>query len=181
MIAKLKTAVLLLSSLWKTRHCTRRGKLCRVWGKVLIDGDIRLGERVRIRGSHVPVELAASPGAQVIVGDRTFINSGVSIGAQERVEIGANCAIGNYTLIMDSDFHSVADHTQPGIAQPVVIEDDVWLGARVTVLKGVRIGRGAVVAAGAVVTRDVPARTLVAGVPAKVVRLLEPVGEERAA
>lgn len=185
MIAKLQTAGLLLASLWKTRRCTRRGAWCRVWGKVLIEGDVRLGARVRIRGSHVPVELAASPGAVLEIGERSFINSGVSIGAQERVSIGANCAIGNYTLVMDSDFHQLLDHTKPAVPAPVVIEDDVWLGARVTVLKGVRIGRGAVVAAGSVVTRDVPARTLVAGVPARVIRALEPSGavseEERAA
>jgi len=56
----------------------------------------------------------------------------------------------------------------------VVIEDDVWLSARVIVLKGVTIGRGAVVAAGAVVTKDVAPHTLVGGVPAKLIRSLEP-------
>lgn len=171
--AKLDIAVLLLIGLWKTRRCKKRGLWCVVWGKLIIEGDVRLGERVRIRGTHVPVELGAYPGAVVEIGDRTFINSGVSIGAQTSVKIGANCAIGNYSLIMDSDFHSVEDHTKPGIGLPVVIEDNVWLGARVTVLKGVRIGRGAVVAAGAVVTRDVPARAVVAGVPARVIRMLD--------
>jgi acetyltransferase-like isoleucine patch superfamily enzyme len=170
---KLQTAWTLFTSLLQTRRCTQRGKWIRVWGKLLIEGDVRLGERVRIRATHVPVELAAGPGAVIEIGERCYINSGVSIGAQERVNIGKNCAIGNYSLIMDSDFHSLDDHTKPGIAAPVVLEDDVWLGARVTVLKGVRIGRGAVVAAGAVVTRDVPPCALVAGVPARVIRFLE--------
>ena len=80
------------------------------------------------------------------------------------------------TLVMDTDFHAIGDHTQPGRACPVVIEDDVWLAARVVVLKGVTIGRGAVVAAGAVVTKDVPPYTLVGGVPAKFIRALEPKG-----
>jgi maltose O-acetyltransferase len=71
---------------------------------------------------------------------------------------------------MDTDFHNPTDHTQESISKPVVIEDDVWLAARVTVLKGVRIGRGAVVAAGAVVTKDVPPCTLVGGVPARIIK-----------
>jgi acetyltransferase-like isoleucine patch superfamily enzyme len=94
--------------------------------------------------------------------------------------IGNNVAVGNYTLVMDTDFHAVGDHTKPGECSPVVIEDDVWLGARVTVLKGVHIGRGAVVAAGAVVTRDVPPYTLVGGVPAKVIRTLPGAGRVQA-
>jgi acetyltransferase-like isoleucine patch superfamily enzyme len=170
---KLQTLWVLLTSLVKTRNCTQRGKLIRVWGQLQVSGDVRLGERVRVRATHVPVELAAGPGACITIGESSFINSGVSIGAQEQVTIGKNCAIGNYTLIMDSDFHNPYDHTLPGAAAPVVLEDDVWLGARVTVLKGVHIGRGAVVAAGAVVTRDVAPYTLVGGIPARVIRTLE--------
>jgi acetyltransferase-like isoleucine patch superfamily enzyme len=75
-----------------------------------------------------------------------------------------------------------ADHRfdEPGVAvifsgrpepEACVIEDDVWIGARVTVLKGVRIGRGAIVAAGALVSRDVPPYTIVGGVPARPIRL----------
>jgi acetyltransferase-like isoleucine patch superfamily enzyme len=88
------------------------------------------------------------------------------------VTIGKNCLIGNYALIMDSDYHSLNDRSLPGEAAPIEICDDAWIATRAIVLKGVRIGAGAVVAAGAVVTEDVPPRTLVAGVPAKVVRSL---------
>lgn len=168
-------AVLLASSRWKTRRCSRVGRWPRVQGRLLVEnaGAIRLGDRVRIRATHIPVELAAMPGGILEIGDRTYINSGASLCAAKSVKIGARCAIGNLTLIMDTDFHSVQDHTAAPDAQPVVIEDDVWLAARVTVLKGVTIGRGAVVAAGAVVTKDVPPNTLVGGVPAKVIRVLD--------
>jgi maltose O-acetyltransferase len=88
------------------------------------------------------------------------------------VRIGRNVAIGNYVLIMDSDFHAVNDHRESGKSAPVIIEDDAWIAARVTILKGVRIGKGAVIAAGAVVTKDVSPRTLVGGVPARVLRTL---------
>ena len=161
-----------LLSRWKARGCTVIGPWVRIEGKLIVAnrGSILLGERVRIRGTHVPVELASLPGGTLDIGSRTFINGGVSICAQESVKIGKNCAIGNYTLIMDTDFHDIRDHTQPPKSEPIVIEDDVWLAAQVTVLKGVRIGRGAVVAAGAVVTKDVPPFTLVGGVPAKIIR-----------
>jgi len=169
-------AATLISSRWKTRGCTSVGRWVRIEGNVQINngGSIHLGERVRIRGTHLPVELGAMPGGVLEIGDRTYINSGASLCAQQSVKIGARCAIGNLALVMDTDFHSIEDHMQPGEARPVVIEDDVWLAARVTVLKGVTIGRGAVVAAGAVVTRDVPPHTLVGGVPAKFIRQLTP-------
>ncbi|MBN4056316.1 hypothetical protein JYT20_01205 [Rhodothermus sp. AH-315-K08] len=73
---------------------------------------------------------------------------------------------------MDCDFHGVENRASPGKTSPIVIEDDVWLATRATILRGVRIGRGAVVAAGAVVTKDVEPYTLVAGVPAKQIRKL---------
>lgn len=165
----------LLISRWKVRRCTRCGAMAQVEGRLIVHnyGEITLGERVRFSGLHVPVELASLPGGKLSIGDKTFINSGVSICAQQSVTIGKNCAIGNYTLIMDTDFHNTEDHTQWPMSKPVVIEDNVWLAARVTILKGVRIGRGAVVAAGAVVTRDVPPYTLVGGVPARVIRSLQ--------
>ena len=172
----LSLAPLFLSSRWKTRRCTSVGRLGRVEGRVIVNngGQIRLGERVRIRATHLPVELASLPGGTLEIGDRTYINSGASLCAAKLIRIGARCAIGNLTLIMDTDFHSVGDHTVAPEPRPVIIEDDVWLAARVTILKGVTIGRGAVVAAGAVVTKDVPPYTLVGGVPAKFIRRLEP-------
>ena len=87
--------------------------------------------------------------------------------AKQRVTIGADCAVSWDVMISDTDNH-VLDGER-GCA-PVTIGDRVWIGARATVLKGVTIGDGAVVAAGALVTRDVPAGALVGGVPAKVLK-----------
>jgi len=165
-----------LRSRRQLRGCTSSGLLSLVvGGRVLIEngGAIHLGDKLRIRAVPLPVELASMPGGVLTIGDKTFINSGVSICAQKSVVIGKNCAIGNMTLIMDTDFHSPEDHTRWPEAFPVVLEDDVWLGAGVIVLKGVTIGRGAAVAAGAVVTKDVAPRTLVGGVPAKLIRHLD--------
>jgi maltose O-acetyltransferase len=155
------------------RRCNRVPWSVRVRGRVIVQnyGRIELGERVNIDAATVPVELA-SFGGPLTIGEATYINYGTTISAHTAVTIGAGCLIGNYAMIMDSDYHDVTDFAKPGATNPIVIEDRAWVGARAIVLKGVRIGRGAVVAAGAVVTKDVPPRTLVAGVPAKVVREL---------
>lgn len=157
------------------RGCTSLGKLVQIYGRIRVEnhGKMYLGNRVRLKGLHVPVELVSLPKGVLTIGDNVFINGGTSICAQESVFIGANCLIGNYTLIMDTDFHDVGDHAQMPDARPVRIEEDVWLAVRVTVLKGVTIGRGAVVAAGAVVTRDVEPYTLVGGVPARLIRRIQ--------
>ena len=157
------------------RGCTRVGRLPRVEGKVIIrnGGRIEIGERVKLRGSHVPIELASAPGALLSFGERCFVNSGTSICATEKVIIGDRCLIGNYVLIMDSDFHDIDDRLSPGKSAAVIIEDDVWIAAGVTVLKGVTIGRGAAVGAGSVVVKDIPPYTLSGGIPAKVIRQLD--------
>lgn len=114
------------------------------------------------------------------------IGNGVYIG--KHVTIECNCAIGNYVLIAnnvgivgrrDHDFRQIGvpvrfskwigANTDALALAPAVIEDDVWLGFGVIVLSGVRIGRGSIIGAGSVVSKDVPAYSLVVGNPAKVV------------
>jgi len=94
-----------------------------------------------------------------------YVNHDVRISCFSSVSIGDDVAIAEQVAIRDSDNHDVAGAARPSFA-PVTIGDHVWIGMRATVLKGVTIGSGAIVAAGAVVTRDVPDNTLVAGVPA---------------
>lgn len=133
-------------------------------------GAIVLGERVLIRGSMTPVELLARPGGRIEIGEGTFINYGTSITAYDSVRVGRDCHIGHYVFINDNDEHDIEDKVKRPPSYPVVLEDRVWLGTRVTVLKGVRIGHDAVVGAGSVVTRDLPPRSIAAGVPARVLR-----------
>ena len=78
-----------LVSRWKVRGCTTAGPWIRVVGRLMVHnkGSIILGEHICIRGSHVPVELASFPGGKLEIGAHTFINSGVSICAQEAVTI----------------------------------------------------------------------------------------------
>jgi acetyltransferase-like isoleucine patch superfamily enzyme len=161
------------------RRCTRVGALTQVRGRVIVSnqGTMTLGERVRINAVQVPVELAALPNATLAIGDSTAINSGTSICAQSSVRIGSNCGIGNYCLIADTDFHEVGDFKQTRVpeAKPVTIGDNVWIAARSIVLKGVTIGEGAVVCAGAVVATNVAPYTMVGGVPARVIGRVTPV------
>jgi acetyltransferase-like isoleucine patch superfamily enzyme len=164
-----------LNAMVSLRNCTSVGKFTRVAGKVIVEnnGKLVLGKKVKIRGTHVPVELAVYPNATLTIGDNTFINSGASICAQSSIHIGKNCAIGNYSMVIDTDFHAVGDIFGPAKTAPIVIGDNVWIAAHVVILKGVNIGDNAVVAAGSVITKDIPPCTLVGGVPAKVIRMIE--------
>jgi tetrahydrodipicolinate N-acetyltransferase len=105
------------------------------------------------------------------IGDGTNVNGlGTKILVADAVSIGAHSTVSWDVQILDNDFHTmtVGGVEQPSAA-PVVIGDHVWIGTRAIVLKGVTVGDGAIVAAGAIVTKDVPAKAVVAGVPAKVV------------
>lgn len=118
--------------------------------------------------------------ATLIIGDDTGM-SGTVVCAASRVEIGARCLFGADCMVLDTDFHNYAvgggaePHRRysppdwPRLSAPVSIGDDVFIGTRAIVLKGVNIGAGAIVAAGSVVSHDVPALAIVAGVPAKVI------------
>jgi len=129
--------------------------------------------------------LSVGVDAVVEIGDGTYIAS-AALAVSGRVTIGARCLIAGGVTIADSDFHPLAPAARvadsialsslgdrarrPAIEVcPVVIEDDVWIGWNASVLKGVRVGAGAIVEPGAVVTRDVPPGARVSGVPAHVV------------
>ena len=111
------------------------------------------------------------PDARLTVGEGTYINANTKINCSNSIEIGYDCAISFEVLIMDNDSHclTVSGRARPA-TQPVAIGNHVWIGARVTVLRGITIGDGAVVAAGSIVTKDVPPKTLVGGAPAKIIR-----------
>ena len=102
------------------------------------------------------------------------INSGGTFAALSRIEIGDRVEIGPHVTIMDNSLHDLYDRNLVPDSKPVIIEDDVWLASKCTVLPGVRIGRGAVVVAHALVTRNVEPFTVVSGVPAAPVARLNP-------
>lgn len=137
-------------------------------------GRMTIGGHALLRSVNVPVELATGPAGELRIGDGVRLNYGTSIAAEQAVSIGNRVRIGPYVMIVDTDFHDPYQRSVRPKPAPVVIEDDVWIGAKASVLKGVCIGRGAIVGVGAVVTRDVEPFAIVAGVPARPVGHLDP-------
>ena len=137
------------------------GALLRVDKKVRIihrNCDIKLGRKVNL---HAGVKLSGL-GNGVAVGDRTEIHAGNS------VKIGDGTLIAWDCCIMDRDYHKFESETE--VTRPVVIGKHVWIGCNVLIMKGVTVGDGAVIAAGSVVTKDVPAAALVGGNPARIIK-----------
>lgn len=114
------------------------------------------------------VRLECWRGARISIGNGTYLNRNVEIIAAQEVLIGKECMIAWDVVIMDTDQHGIGG--APAVSRPVHIGDRVWVGCRALILKGVTIGDDAVVAAGAIVTKDVPPGAVVAGQAANVIR-----------
>jgi acetyltransferase-like isoleucine patch superfamily enzyme len=138
-----------------------------------------IGDRVRVM---TWTTFNVEPNGRMSIGDDTQLIGPVFMCAEE-IRVGARCVLSYNVTIADCDFHPLdpegrrqdaianapfgdRNSRPPLITQPVIIEDDVWVGIGAIILKGVRVGRGATIAAGAVVSHDVPAGALVIGNPA---------------
>jgi acetyltransferase-like isoleucine patch superfamily enzyme len=132
------------------------------------------------RGYHVnmyaPVKIMADrPGAVIKIGEQTRIH-GSCLHAYELIEVGKRCLIAANCQIFDANGHdNCFDNIEERInstsnAKPIVIEDCVWIGANTIILPGVRIGKGAIIAAGSVVTKSIPSMVIAGGNPAKVIK-----------
>jgi maltose O-acetyltransferase len=161
------------------RHCTKVGKRARTRGMPFIEnlGRIVIGNDFNFVSLFVQSHLVTGHDGLLEIGDTVNINFGAAISAHEHVKIGDRVRIGPYAIIMDSDYHTAKDRSKRPTA-PVIIEDDVWLAGRVSVLRGSRIGKGSVVTAGSVVSGEIPAGVIAGGVPARVLRRIE--AEDRA-
>jgi acetyltransferase-like isoleucine patch superfamily enzyme len=112
----------------------------------------------------------------LMIGDRTGLGYQTHVNVGESVKIGNDCMIANECFITDNDLHPLdparrirKEPIRPDEIKPIVIEDNVWLGKRVVVLKGVTIGKGSIVSANSVVTRSIPPYSIAMGVPARIV------------
>lgn len=167
---ELATAPLYLSS------ATEVGAGARTLERPRIDNEGRLviGRGTLLRSINVPVELTVGPDAALEIGDECMLNYGVSIGCMKSVRIGDRVRVGPYAMIIDTEFHSVYDRNHMPEPRAIVIEDDAWVGAKSSVMPGVTIGRGSIVGVSSVVAADVPPFTMVAGIPARPVKKLDP-------
>jgi len=107
------------------------------------------------------------------IGDDVSINAFVHIWGHGRVIIGDRVMIASHTIIttLSHNINYEMMRFAPVISQPIVIEDDVWVGSNVTILPGIRIGKGAVLAACSLITKDVPPYAIMMGVPAKISKI----------
>lgn len=140
-----------------------RVRLARNLGRIELGTDVMLWPDVKLAAAG-----AEGCVAMLRIGDHTRIGDRTEIHCGRSVTIGTGCAISWDVVILDRDYHALDADTE--VCRPVTIGDDVWIGCRAIVLKGVTIGSGAVVAAGSVVMADVPAGTLAAGNPARIIR-----------
>lgn len=165
-----------------TRCLFPRARLVRRPAYVRGAAHVRFGKGftagVGLRLDAFPQDGSGSP--RIDIGDDVQVNDYVHIGAIESVRIGHRVLIASKVFIADHNHGGYGrDHHDsprvPPLARPlrhapVVIEDDVWIGEFAAILAGVRVGRGAVIAAATVVTRDIPAYTVAAGNPARVIK-----------
>lgn len=130
--------------------------------KARIEPGAFIRDQVEI-GDNAVVMMGAVINIGAVIGEGTMIDMNAVLGG--RATVGKNCHIGAGAVL--------AGVIEPPSAKPVVIEDDVLVGANAVVLEGVQVGKGAVVAAGAIVTEDVPPYTVVAGTPARVIKQID--------
>jgi maltose O-acetyltransferase len=143
-------------------------------GTLIIGGHNSFGYRPAPRlGTGEILLQTRQTNATITIGEASAFSNNVSLVANEKITIGNSCLIGELVSIYDCDFHEINPATRnhsAGLTKPVVIGNNVWLGSRVIVLKGVTIGENSVIAAASVVTESVPANCIAAGSPAKVIR-----------
>jgi len=144
-------------------------------GKIIIEDNCMLGYGLGPDYYYNCILLQARNSESIIkLGKNTSINNNVSIISCDSVTIGANVRIGNRVMIIDSDFHDLNPdkRSDPGISKPIIIHDNVFIGANAMILKGVSIGQNSVLGAGSVLTAPIPENVVAAGNPAKVIKQL---------
>lgn len=165
----------------------RWGRGWRIFGRPIIQrhrgSTIEIGDFADLRSwprtnpltpAHPVVLATRSSTAQISLGDYCWMTGAIVV-AETSVQLGNRVFVGANVTIADTDFHPLDPEVRrstpnAGLTAPVVIEDDVFIGMQSIILKGVTVGRGSVIGAASVVSRDVPPGTIVAGNPARVLR-----------
>lgn len=137
-------------------------------------GGVAIGHGT-VLGGTLDVRGGVGAGKRLTIGVHCWINSGLTVDASAEVVIGDQVSIGQDVIVLTNTHEIGPPSNRGGLSKdiPVRIGHGCWLGARSVILPGVTVGDGAVVAAGAVVSKDVPPNALVGGVPARVIRMLD--------
>jgi len=148
---------------WLFRGCEAGERLCAL-GDVRVDnrGRAVFGDRVTFVAGMIPSSVVVQPGGELFIGDETSINYATRFEVHQRIEVGARCLFASMIHLSDKMGAKVA---------PIRIGDDCWIAHGAVIEPGVTVGRGSVVAAGAVVTKDVPEDSLALGNPARTMKL----------
>lgn len=137
-------------------------------------GAITIGDDLELHSGPVRSHLVTGPRGVLHIGNEVSIGAGAAIAAESHIEIGDGARLGPFAMLLDTDYHVAGDRTAPAPADPIVIGAHAWLGERVTVLRGAKIGRGAHIESGSVVSGTIPDGARAAGVPAQIIRPAEP-------
>jgi acetyltransferase-like isoleucine patch superfamily enzyme len=158
-------------------YLKKRGRLHSIGENVAINSDVVITDPEYVRiGNNVLLErkvrFSLGDGARVYIGDGTYLGDFTNVLAVQEVNIGKDCAISWHVLFMDTSSHPLGFEGEQATTKiaPIRVQDHVWIGCRAVILKGVTVGEGAIIANNAVVTKDVPPRTMVAGNPARVIK-----------
>lgn len=168
-----RSAVGLATARVALRACDELGPRARSLGWAIVDnrGRMKIGADFAANCPFCAVELATAPGGVLTIGDQVVVNYGTSITAAREIRLGDRVSIGPYCILCDSDAPAPLFAPPGARSQPIVLEDDVWLAGRVTVLPGAHIGAGATVSAGSVVRGYIPPGTVASGIPARPLRV----------
>ncbi len=144
-----------------------------------VGANIHVGSHNRFMAlKDAPVRFSVWPDSactgKITIGDYCVINPGVRITSASGIRIGNNCMLAMYVYLMDMDGHDLYHRVlAPGATAPITLEDNVWVCDGAVICKGVTIGKNSIVAAHAVVTKDVPANVVVGGNPARIIKELD--------
>lgn len=166
-------AIRFLRARWSFRSASLEGRLVFAHGRPQLEnqGKLVIGQQARFWSNIHPVQLIVGPKAKLKIGAKVYIN-GAMIATQRSITIGDGVYIAPMAQLFDSYAFGWREEAASLHLAPIVVEKNAWIATRAIILPGVRIGEGAVVGVGAMVTEDVPPYTVVAGAPARVIRQL---------